>query len=54
MEGAGVDYAIVVHPEPYRDDHLEHCLPVEEICLKSLTRDPAGRYKLPATWKSPG
>jgi len=28
MEGAGVNYAIVVHPEPYQDDHryLEHCL----------------------------
>src|SRR5688572_7133789 len=30
MEGAGVDYAVVVHPEPYQDDHryLEHCLQV--------------------------
>lgn len=28
MDGASVDYAIVVHPEPYQDDHryLEHCL----------------------------
>ena len=28
MDGSGVDYAIVVHPEPYQDDHryLEHCL----------------------------
>src|SRR6185369_16308540 len=28
MNQAGVDYAIVVHPEPYQDDHhyLEHCL----------------------------
>jgi len=28
MAGAGVDYAVVVHPEPYQDDHryLEHCL----------------------------
>lgn len=28
MDGAGVDYAVVVHPEPYQDDHryLEHCL----------------------------
>jgi len=26
MDGAGVDYAIIVHPEPYQDDHdyLEH------------------------------
>jgi predicted TIM-barrel fold metal-dependent hydrolase len=28
MDGAGVEKAIVVHPEPYQDDHryLEHCL----------------------------
>src|SRR4051794_9446501 len=27
MSEAGVDYAIVVHPEPYQDDHryLDHC-----------------------------
>src|SRR5262245_50720140 len=27
MSKAGVDYSIVVHPEPYQDDHryLEHC-----------------------------
>src|SRR5262245_44615656 len=36
MEGAGVDYAIVVHPEPYQDDHryLEHCLTVGKGKLK--------------------
>src|SRR5262245_49006722 len=36
MEGAGVDYAIVVHPEPYQDDHryLEHCLAVGKNKLK--------------------
>lgn len=30
MDEAGVDYAVVVHPEPYQDDHryLEHCLDV--------------------------
>jgi predicted TIM-barrel fold metal-dependent hydrolase len=30
MNGAGVDQAIIVHPEPYQDDHsyLEHCLAV--------------------------
>jgi len=30
MDGAGVDRAIIVHPEPYQDDHryLEHCLTV--------------------------
>src|SRR5208282_1352298 len=28
MDGAGVDHAIVVHPEPYQDDHryLAYCL----------------------------
>src|ERR1051325_7823175 len=36
MEGAGVDYANVVHPEPYQDDHryLEHCLSVGKGKLK--------------------
>lgn len=36
MKGAGVDYAIVVHPEPYQDDHryLEHCLTVGKGKLK--------------------
>ncbi len=30
MDGAGVAHAIIVHPEPYQDDHryLEHCLAV--------------------------
>lgn len=28
MPGAGVDFAVIVHPEPYQDnpDYLEHCL----------------------------
>lgn len=36
MRGAGVDYAVVVHPEPYQDDHryLEHCLEVGKGKLK--------------------
>ena len=36
MDQAGVDYAIVVHPEPYQDDHryLEHCLDVGSGRLK--------------------
>src|SRR5262249_44625956 len=36
MKEAGVDYAIVVHPEPYQDDHryLEHCLTLGEGKLK--------------------
>jgi predicted TIM-barrel fold metal-dependent hydrolase len=53
MNQADVDYAIVVHPEPYQDDHryLEHCLEVGRGRLKgtilffadrpdSLTRMP--------------
>ncbi len=36
MAEAGVDYAVVVHPEPYQDDHryLEHCLEVGRGKLK--------------------
>lgn len=36
MDGAGVDFAVVVHPEPYQDDHryLEHCLQVGKKKLK--------------------
>jgi predicted TIM-barrel fold metal-dependent hydrolase len=36
MDGAGVDYAVVVHPEPYQDDHryLAHCLEVGKGRLK--------------------
>jgi len=36
MDGANVDFAIVVHPEPYGDDHryLEHCLSVGKKRLK--------------------
>ena len=36
MDEAGVDHAIVVHPEPYQDDHryLEHCLDVGKGKLK--------------------
>src|SRR5262245_16800220 len=36
MREAGVDHAIVVHPEPYQDDHryLEHCLEVGKGKLK--------------------
>lgn len=36
MDDAGVDHAIVVHPEPYQDDHryLEHCLDVGQGRLK--------------------
>jgi predicted TIM-barrel fold metal-dependent hydrolase len=36
MQEAGVDFAVVVHPEPYQDDHryLEHCLAVGKGKLK--------------------
>jgi predicted TIM-barrel fold metal-dependent hydrolase len=36
MTGADVNYAVVVHPEPYQDDHryLEHCLRVGGKQLK--------------------
>ena len=36
MDAAGVGFAVVVHPEPYQDDHayLEHCLAVGKKRLK--------------------
>ena len=36
MADGGVDHAVVVHPEPYQDDHryLEHCLEVGKDKLK--------------------
>lgn len=36
MNDAGVDFAVVVHPEPYQDDHryLEHCLKIGGKRLK--------------------
>jgi predicted TIM-barrel fold metal-dependent hydrolase len=45
MEGAEVDYAIVVHPEPYQDDHryLEHCLDVGRGRLKGTCLFFAGQ-----------
>lgn len=45
MAGAGVDYAVVVHPEPYQDDHryLEHCLAVGKGKLKGTCLFFAGR-----------
>lgn len=38
MDSAGVDYAVIVHPEPYHDDHryLEHCLEVGDGRLKGV------------------
>jgi predicted TIM-barrel fold metal-dependent hydrolase len=45
MADGGVDYAIVVHPEPYQDDHryLEHCLAVGKGKLKGTCLFFAGR-----------
>lgn len=36
MDGAGINHAIIVHPEPYQDDHryLEYCLEVGQGRLK--------------------
>lgn len=36
MNAGGIDFAVVVHPEPYQDDHryLEYCLEVGEGRLK--------------------
>lgn len=47
MDGAGVDYAIVVHPEPYQDDntYLEHCLKVGGKRLKGTALVFAGNEK---------
>jgi len=46
MDEAGVDFAIVVHPEPYQDDHryLEHCLAVGRGRLKGTCLFFAGRH----------
>jgi predicted TIM-barrel fold metal-dependent hydrolase len=53
MDEAGIDYAIVVHPEPYQDDHryLEHCLEIGKgrlkgACLLFADR-PGSLEKLP-------
>ena len=57
MDGAGVDHAVVVHPEPYQDDHryLEHCLDVGSGRLKGtilLFADrPGSLEKMPALAK---
>jgi predicted TIM-barrel fold metal-dependent hydrolase len=57
MDDGGVDFAIVVHPEPYQDNHdyLEHCLSVGGKRLKGtalLFSDRTGSIeKLPALAK---
>ena len=50
MEAAGVDFAIVVHPEPYQDDHryLEHCLAAGRGKLKGTCLFFAGRPRTTA------
>lgn len=59
MDGAGVQFAIVVHPEPYQDDHryLEHCLKVGNGRLKGtilLFADrPGSLEKMPTLAKRP-
>lgn len=57
MDGAGVDFAVVVHPEPYQDDHryLEHCLAVGKGRLKGtllvFCDRPGSMEQLPALAK---
>jgi len=57
MDGAGVDFAVVVHPEPYQDDHryLEHCLTVGKGRLKGtclyFADQPGWEKELPALAK---
>ena len=45
MDGAGVDFAIIVHPEPYQDNHdyLEYCFEVGGDRLKGTCLFFAGR-----------
>lgn len=57
MAGAGIDHAVVVHPEPYQDDHrfLDHCLKVggrklKGTCLFFGDR-PGSVEKMPALVK---
>lgn len=49
MAGSRTDFAIVVHPEPYQDDHryLEHCLAVGRDKLKGTCLVFAGREDAP-------
>jgi predicted TIM-barrel fold metal-dependent hydrolase len=53
MNGAGVDRAIIVHPEPYQDDHryLEHCLEIGKNRFKGtilvFADQPGSVEKLP-------
>jgi predicted TIM-barrel fold metal-dependent hydrolase len=55
MDDGGIDRAIIVHPEPYQDDHryLEHCLTVGRGRLKGtvlfFVDQPGSIEQLPAT-----
>ena len=57
MDGAGIKHSIVVHPEPYQDDHryLEHCLDVGKGRLKGVclvfADQPKSMAQLPALAK---
>lgn len=61
MDGAGVDYSIVVHPEPYQDDHryLEHCLRIggrrtKGTCLFFADRPGSVDGMAPLVERNPG
>jgi predicted TIM-barrel fold metal-dependent hydrolase len=53
LDGGGVDYAVVVHPEPYQDDHsyLEHCMQVGGKRLKGTCLFFAEQPGAPARMK---
>jgi predicted TIM-barrel fold metal-dependent hydrolase len=53
MKDAGVDHAVVVHPEPYQDDHryLEHCLKLGKGKLKGTCLFFAEKPDSPAKLK---
>jgi predicted TIM-barrel fold metal-dependent hydrolase len=57
MDGAGIKHAVVVHPEPYQDDHryLEYCLDIGKGRLKGtclvFADQPESMKQLPALAK---
>lgn len=57
MDGAGVDLAVIVHPEPYQDDHryLEYCLEIGKGRLKGtclfFADRPGSAEQMPALVK---
>jgi len=61
MDDAGVDFAVVVHPEPYQDDHryLEHCINVGQrrlkgTCLFFADRPGSVEKMAPLVQRNPG